>query len=156
MLSKRTRCADGETRARAAAKEKGGAVGAALSEEEFCRTAVPASRAKMRAAALAGSAEWASVFAPLQHCDSRAMHRCIVSGIQARKPSFRECLEALPIPRANIYGSGTLEDPVRSAWAQGMRAAGIPLLVVPNAGHVMMADNLDGLAEAIHTALQVD
>lgn len=129
---------------------------AAPTEEEYCREGGGATVAQMRAAGLAGSAEWAAVFAPAQHADFRAAYRCFVDGNRDRQPSFRERLEALPIPRANIYGARTLEDPVRKTWAQGMRDSGIPLLVVPNAGHVMMADNLDGFAEAIHAALQLD
>jgi pimeloyl-ACP methyl ester carboxylesterase len=129
---------------------------AAYTEEEFCRTGAQSMIAQNRALALAGSVEWASVLASSQRSDFRAVHRTVVSFMQDRHPTLRERLKALRIPRANIYGARTLQEQGPASRAEDLRAAGISILVVPDAGHVMMADNLQGFAEAIVAALHLD
>ena len=60
-----------------------------------------------------------------------------------------DVLLGLPMPRAVVEGE-------RSGWLAGdpaIRAAGIPVHVVPDAGHTMMLDNPVGFAAAVVAAL---
>lgn len=71
------------------------------------------------------------------------LHRTAVSLLADRTPTFREQLAGLDLPRT--YVSGAL-----SAERLGpVRRAGCEIRVVPAAGHVVMADNLDGFIAAL-------
>jgi pimeloyl-ACP methyl ester carboxylesterase len=68
---------------------------------------------------------------------------------EGTRPTMREHFLSLSIPRVFIAGEKSLPNP---QW-ETLPNAGIPVLVVPNAGHVMMIDNPNGFAETIATAL---
>ena len=60
------------------------------------------------------------------------------------------------MPRVFLVGSRTLEAEPRPASGEageGLASAGIPVLVVPDAGHPMMFQNPSGFARRIADAL---
>ncbi|GAA3809445.1 alpha/beta fold hydrolase [Cellulomonas soli] len=89
--------------------------------------------------------QWA---ATMRLADPLAMHRSEL-GLGASMPVLDDVLLDLPMPRAVIEGglSGWLADDPR------LRAAGIPVHVVPGTGHVMMLDDPAGFARALVAAL---
>lgn len=82
--------------------------------------------------------------------DPRALYRSAVGLIQATEPDMAERFLALPHRRALIVGAHSRpyeeEDVVR--------AAGIPVIGVPDAGHDMMHENPQGFAAAIARSLR--
>ena len=86
-----------------------------------------------------------------------ALHRSAVSLVQGTRPTMRENLFQMKIPRtfifwrAVIFGEQSLPDPDWDALPQ----KGIRVLSVPNAGHGMPWDNPTGVAEALSTAMAV-
>jgi pimeloyl-ACP methyl ester carboxylesterase len=93
----------------------------------------------------AGAADWLHT---LRIASPVALHRSASSLIADRMPTFREQVSALSIPLATITGDSSprLEPPLKSSDLKGY--------VVPNAGHMLMSDNLDGFAEAIAAAIE--
>jgi len=78
-----------------------------------------------------------------------AVHRSAVDLIADRDPTFRDLLARLTIPRTFLFGDENRADPDVERLPQH----GIPVAIVPDAGHDMMADNPDALADAIAHAL---
>jgi hypothetical protein len=74
---------------------------------------------------------------------SCGLHRTAVSLLAGRPATFREQLGAFAGPRRYISGALSDED------LEPLRALGCEVVVVPAAGHVLMWDNLDGLADAL-------
>jgi pimeloyl-ACP methyl ester carboxylesterase len=74
---------------------------------------------------------------------SRGLHRTAVSLLAERPASFREQLAMLDRPRHYIGGARS-DEPL-----DVLRDAGCHVHVVPDAGHVMMSDNLDGFVAAL-------
>jgi pimeloyl-ACP methyl ester carboxylesterase len=98
------------------------------------------------AAREAGNIIWAgslATTAPL------AVHRGASSLVRGSAPTWLEQLAGLGLPRTGIYGARSLPDPD----AQRLASIGVPLLVVPDAGHSVAWENPSGLAEAIAAAL---
>jgi pimeloyl-ACP methyl ester carboxylesterase len=62
---------------------------------------------------------------------------------------MRENLLNMVIPRAYIFGANSLPDP---DWDE-LPSHGIQVLSVPNAGHFMVWDNPEGVADALVAAL---
>lgn len=89
--------------------------------------------------------QWA---ATMRLADPVALYRTEL-GLGAGMPVLDDVLLGLPMPRAVIEGglSGWLADDPR------LRAAGIPVHVVPDTGHVMMLDDPSGFARALVAAL---
>ena len=85
----------------------------------------------------------------LQVSAPHAVYRSAVSLVRGTKPTMRERLLALHIPRTYIFGEKSLPNPD----ADRLATQGIQVLVVPNAGHLMMLDNPQGLAEVLKVAL---
>lgn len=84
-----------------------------------------------------------------QAADPVAIHRSAVSLVAARRPTFREILIALPMPRTFFIGGNNLADPdVR--W---LPEHGIPVTVIPGAGHDMMSDQPDAFAAELAATL---
>ncbi|MGW1712594.1 alpha/beta fold hydrolase [Streptomyces sp. NPDC002156] len=82
--------------------------------------------------------------------DPRALHRSAVGLVQATEPDMAERFLALPNHRVLVVGarSRPYED------EEVMRAAGIPVIGVPDAGHDMMHENPQGFADAIARSLR--
>jgi pimeloyl-ACP methyl ester carboxylesterase len=62
---------------------------------------------------------------------------------------MREHFLQLPMPRSYLFGERSLPDPD----TEQLPAKGIPVLIVPDAGHGMMWDNPVGFATALKHAL---
>lgn len=89
--------------------------------------------------------------ARLRLADPRAVHRSAVALVEGTSPTGAELLVALAQPRAFLIGEYSRP----AANAEGMAAAGVPVVEVPAAGHNMMIDNPDGFAAALAEALTV-
>ncbi|WP_448630936.1 alpha/beta fold hydrolase [Cellulomonas soli] len=110
----------------------------ACTEQEFVRSGFAARLAD-------AGPQWA---ATMRLASPVAMYRSEL-GLGAAMPVLDGLLLGLPVPRAVVEGgiSGWLaEDPQ-------VRAAGIPVHVVPGTGHVMMLDDPAGFARALVAAL---
>ena len=92
-----------------------------------------------------GAVEWLQT---LRIASPIALHRSATSLIADRTPAFREQVTGLSMPLVTISSDLTpgLEPPLESTDLVGY--------VVPNAGHMMMSDNLDDFAETIAAALR--
>ena len=100
----------------------------------------------VRASRIEGNLRWAET---LETCWPRAVHRLAVSLVRGSEPSWRAQLLSLRIPRTVVAGERSLPDPA----AESLAAAGLPLRIVPAAGHSMAWENPRGLAETIRDAL---
>ncbi|MGK5444645.1 alpha/beta fold hydrolase [Micromonospora sp. URMC 105] len=78
--------------------------------------------------------QWA---ATMRLADPVGLHRSAVHLVAATRPTMRHMLVRLPIPRTFIQGERG--SPVRDP--DGLTAAGVTVLTVPNAGHNVMLDN---------------
>jgi pimeloyl-ACP methyl ester carboxylesterase len=85
----------------------------------------------------------------LRLCDPRAVYRSAVGLITGTRPTMRELLVALSIPRTFIVSEHG--EPLRDA--EGLRASGVDVVTIPEAGHMMMFDAPAAFATAIANAL---
>ncbi len=83
--------------------------------------------------------------------DSVGFHRSAVSLVAGTQPTWREQFYAMTIPKAWIVGSQS--EPQEDIAL--MKPQGIPVFVIPNAGHDMAIENPSRVAEAIAHALSV-
>ncbi|MFF6833664.1 MULTISPECIES: alpha/beta fold hydrolase [unclassified Streptomyces] len=113
---------------------------AAQSEEAFVE------RGFSRMLALAGRADYA---ARLRLADPLAVHRSAVALVEGSTPATGDLLAGITAPRAFLVGEASLPD----AAAEKAAAFGVPVTVVPDAGHNLMLDNPDGFAEALARSL---
>lgn len=133
---------------------------ASFSLEEYVDVVAPDERISMRRAAIAGDTTAAVMLSIRDHgSDARAVHAASCDIVDLDEKLLRHLLD-LTTPRAFIYGARTLDElggrstpdvPDRTT----LEAAGINTLVVPNAGHFMYVDNLDGYAEALLAAERI-
>lgn len=93
-----------------------------------------------------GFATYAGAF---QVADPAAIHRTAVSLIAARRPTYRDMLLELPMPRVFFFGSKNLAD----ADARWLPEHGIPVRGVAGAGHDMMTDQPDAFVAAVAASL---
>lgn len=130
---------------------------AAQSEEEYVREGFPRSLDQMRDEACSNPASiFASTLGVQQIASPLAMHRTARSLVELTRPTIREQLTSLDLPRAFIVGALTLESedkPPSGEAGEGLEGTGVRVLVVPDAGHPMMFQNPDGFATAIAGAL---
>lgn len=94
-----------------------------------------------------GNQMWA---ASLSLWSPRAAYLICKSAAKGQQPSGREVLYSLDCPRTFIFGERSLPD----ADVQVLRAHGVTIEIVENAGHSMAWENPQGLAEAIQKAIQ--
>jgi len=118
-------------------------------EEEFCAQGFQALLESFRQAGIKGNKSAATVAGIAQVATPLALYRSSVNLVQGTRPTMRERLLQMKIPRAFIFGEKSLPDP---DW-KALSKEGIQVLTVPNAGHSMAFDNPGGVAEAIRTAL---
>jgi pimeloyl-ACP methyl ester carboxylesterase len=86
----------------------------------------------------------------LQACSPMALHRSAVSLIGLRRPTHREQLIQLRLPRTFLFGEENLPDPDLDR----LPADGVEVRVIESSGHDMMGDNPDGFAEAVADAIE--
>src|SRR4030095_12076140 len=100
-------------------------------------------------AGIAGSPAWAAVAGLVQVAAPRALSRSAVGRGRGTRPTMRERLLQMTIPRAFVVGQRSLPAP---KW-EALSDEGISVLAVSDAGHLMAWENPGGVAEAINTAL---
>ena len=81
--------------------------------------------------------------------DPLALVRSAQGLVASTEPTPFELLPTLPCPVRFLVGARNLPD----ADAERVAAAGIPVSVVPDAGHDMSVDNPDGFTKAVAAAL---
>jgi pimeloyl-ACP methyl ester carboxylesterase len=81
--------------------------------------------------------------------DPAALHRSAVGLLAGTSPPQREIISTMNIPKIYMVGEQNINDipPVE------LQALGLSTLVVPNAGHAMMHENLDGFRDALIQAI---
>lgn len=130
---------------------------AAVSEDDYVREGYELALADMHAEARATpSSIYASTVALQRLVSPRALHRTARSLIELTRPTIREQLLRLDVPRAFIVGAWTLEAaerPPSGEAGEGLEGTDVELLVVPDAGHAMMFQNPSGFAQAIAVAI---
>ncbi|MGS2618775.1 alpha/beta fold hydrolase [Micromonospora sp. LZ34] len=89
--------------------------------------------------------------ATMRLADPVGLHRSAVHLVAATRPTMRQMLVRLPIPRTFIQGA--LGSPVRDP--DGLTAAEVRVLTVPNAGHNVMLDNPDAFALVTAASLTI-
>ena len=82
----------------------------------------------------------------LRAADPQAMHR---SATALAAGSLRELFFGLTLPRTYLFGASTLPH----AHEALLRASGVPMVVIPDAGHAMMGENPDAVARAVAATL---
>jgi pimeloyl-ACP methyl ester carboxylesterase len=116
---------------------------AAMSEADF----VAHGHADLvRGARAEGNGAWAAsvaISAPY------AMHRVSMSLVAGTEPTWRAQLCALELPCTMIFGEASLPN----ADAESLPRDGVPLAIVPAAGHGMALENPSGLAAVIARAV---
>jgi len=95
---------------------------------------------------LAANPAWA---ATLRACSALAVHRSAVGLTTGTNPTMREMFTSMTMPRTFIHGDRG--EPLLDA--EGLRAAGIRVVTIPNAGHMMMFDNPTAFAAAVADGL---
>jgi pimeloyl-ACP methyl ester carboxylesterase len=130
----------------------------AQSEEEYVTSGFQRSLDQMREEARANPASiFATTLGVQQIASPYAMYRTARSLVELTRPTIREQLLALDLPRAFIVGAWTLEaeaKPPSGEAGEGLEGTGVRVIVVPDAGHPMMFQNPDGFAAAIAQALE--
>ncbi|MDV6260417.1 alpha/beta fold hydrolase [Rhodococcoides yunnanense] len=90
--------------------------------------------------------EWAST---LRIADPIALHRTAVGLCVGPDSTVQAVLESLRVPRIFAYGERTGAPSQQARLA----SAGVAFACIDNAGHVMMADNSDGVVEVLRAGL---
>ena len=88
----------------------------------------------------------------LRLCAPFAVYRSAVSLIAGTEPSLREMLRALRIPRTFVASS----DGEGVERAEGLDAAGVRVVVIPDSGHSMMVDQPEIFVRELTAALAAD
>jgi len=125
---------------------------ASQAEEEFCGQGFQDLIESLRKMGMAGDDTMATLAGIFQTARPRALHRSAVCLVKGTRPTMRERLLQMNIPRTYIFGVRSLPD---SKW-DTLAKHGIRVLVVPNAGHGMAWDNPNGVAEALNVALTTE
>jgi pimeloyl-ACP methyl ester carboxylesterase len=121
---------------------------AAQSEQEYIERGHAALVRELEAAS-GGHPSYGGLVRAFSLAAPYAVHRGARSLLAERRPTFRQLLEELRIPRTYIVGERSLPNlPEGSPPSDG-----VTLAVVAGAGHIMYLDNLDGFVRAIADAL---
>jgi pimeloyl-ACP methyl ester carboxylesterase len=110
---------------------------AAQTEEEFVTTGY--------GDILSSYPSWAPM---LRLCDARAVYRSAVGLVTGTRPTMREVFTGLEMPRTFILGDRG--EPLVDA--EGLEAAGVRVVRIADAGHVMMDDQPLAFVEAVAAA----
>lgn len=85
----------------------------------------------------------------LRLCDARAVYRSAVGLVTGTQPTMREVFANLGVPRTFIVGDRG--EPIVDA--EGLQAAGVRVVTIADAGHLMMHDQPAAFVEALAAAL---
>jgi pimeloyl-ACP methyl ester carboxylesterase len=121
----------------------------AQSEADFRASGFARLVAESLAKARAGDATWAATVGMLQVAAPHGLHRSAVGLVSGTRPTMRERLLALGVPRVIIRGEAS--GPNRREAE--LVAAGVRLHVVPAASHGLIWENPDGFVTAVRAAL---
>lgn len=88
---------------------------------------------------------------PFRVCASHGLYRSALGLAKGTRPTMRETLYELRIPRAYLFGERGLPDPETERLA----SHGIDVVTISHAGHAMALDNPAGVAQAITQTLGV-
>ena len=122
---------------------------ASQDEASFRATGFAALLDDMATKALSGAAAWKVTAGMVKGAAPHGLHRSAVGLVAGTRPTMRERLLALRIPRTIIRGEAS--GPNRREAE--LLAAGIRLSFVPGATHGMMWDNPRGFVTAVEEAL---
>jgi pimeloyl-ACP methyl ester carboxylesterase len=132
---------------------------ASYSKDEYINEVFPRSLKKWSQAAIEGdtmaivlSNAWSKADAAGLHSNSKALVEL--------DPSLKGQYLNLTIPRTFIYGERSLPENSGGVGADApdpseLKAHGIQIGVIPNAGHLQMFENLDGYVEALVKAIRL-
>jgi pimeloyl-ACP methyl ester carboxylesterase len=123
---------------------------AAQSEAAFLTSGYAVLLEQIHAEGRNGDAGAATLAGMLQLTAPLALYRSAVGLVQGTQPTMREHFLQLTISRSYLFGEHSLPDPD----AEQLPAQGIPVLIVPDAGHGMMWDNPLGFATVLKSALR--
>ncbi|MGV9883055.1 alpha/beta fold hydrolase [Streptomyces sp. NPDC003006] len=83
--------------------------------------------------------------ATMRLTDPRALHRSAVGLMAGTRPTMRRMLMELTVDRVYLQGASSGELPGQDA----LKASGVRVVTVPDAGHNVMFDNADAFATAV-------
>jgi pimeloyl-ACP methyl ester carboxylesterase len=92
----------------------------------------------------AGAHWWSTI----RLADPRGLHRSAVGLARGTDPAMRDILKGLPIPRAYLHPEN---DPPEAA--DGLRAAGVQVIAIPESGHNIMLDNPEAFVRTLRTLM---
>ena len=95
---------------------------------------------------MADNPDWATT---LMACSPLAVHRSAVGLTSGTTPTMRAMFESMTMPRMFVHGDRG--EPLLDA--DGLRRAGIRVVTIPNAGHMMMFDNPPEFVAAVASGL---
>lgn len=133
--------------------DPGGAMAAPIAkqtEEQYVREGFAAECAAVRANAANGAVIPGIVLGQLERSAPHAVHRCAVSLMKGVQPTVRERFLRAKMPKAYVLGAKS----AANEKIDDIRAAGIRVLEVPNAGHPMMYENPSGFAQVLAAAFK--
>jgi pimeloyl-ACP methyl ester carboxylesterase len=87
--------------------------------------------------------------ATMRQAEPKALYRTAMSLLCGTAPTVRQHLEALAQPRTFLHPAADGPRPDRDR----LEAAGISVVAIPDCGHNIMLDNVDGFATAVRAAL---
>lgn len=130
---------------------------ASFSKSEYVREVFPESLDSIRQAAVEGSSVSAWMGGAWCSADPAAVYDSSVALVEL-EPSFKENYFQLPMPRTFVYGEKTFPENTGKILADApdpreLEERGIRVAIVPDAGHVMMLDNLNGFLDTLKKAL---
>lgn len=131
---------------------------ASFSVEDYVDAVAPRELIALHQRAVAGDATAAVMLLIRAHgSEARAVHAASCDIVGLDNTLLQQLLD-LAIPRAFIYGECTLDELAGQSTADvpdrgTLDAAGVVTLIVPDAGHFMYFDNLDGYVAALVRAL---
>jgi len=118
---------------------------AAQSEAEFRTRGFSELVGESIAKGRSGSQAWAITSGMLQVASAHGLYRSAVGLVKGTRPTMRERLLRLSIPRTLIRGEASGPNPHEDE----LEARGVQLLFVPRAAHGMMWENPDGFVAAV-------
>jgi pimeloyl-ACP methyl ester carboxylesterase len=119
------------------------------SEEEFYTSGFNALIDSFRQAGIEGDETSATIAGLIRVTSPQALYRGAVELVRGTRPTLRERLFRLKIPRVYIFGEHSLPN----SNCDALVGQGVRVLSVPNAGHGMAWDNPSAVAEALVKAL---
>ncbi len=130
------------------------------SEREFVVNGYKLLLKDVRARAESGDSSMAAFAGMLQVAAPHAFHRSAVALVKNTKPTVRQRLYELLIPRAFVFGERRVPHDEGSAvpdapYPKQLEEEGIQIFVVPDAGHLMVVENPKGFADVVREALKL-